>query len=357
MTTFLRHRLWPAIALLLALTVVTGVAYPLRRDRRRPGRLPAPGQRLVHRDRRRPDHRLEPHRPGVQRAEVLLGPAVGGRRDRREPSATTRARRPARNLGPDEPGPDRPDHRRGRPPAGGQRRRADPGRPRHDLGVRPRSRTSAPRRPSTRSARVAAARGMSDDDVRAAVARHTEQPMLGFLGQAARQRPAAEPRPRRAAADDGLHRDEPIMSDPERDAFDVRPTADEMLARIRAETPSGRGRLRVYLGMAPGVGKTYRMLEEGHRRVARGTDLVVGFVEAHGRPRHDRAARRPRDRPAPADRVPRRRRRGDGHRRRPRAPADRRADRRAGPHERARARRGRSAGRTSRSSATPASTS
>ena len=74
------------------------------------------------------------------------------------------------------------------------------------------------------------------------------------------------------------------MTDPERDAFDVRPTADEMLARVRSETPSERGRLRVYLGMAPGVGKTYRMLEEGHRRVGRGTDLVVGFVEAHGRP-------------------------------------------------------------------------
>ena len=74
------------------------------------------------------------------------------------------------------------------------------------------------------------------------------------------------------------------MTDPERDAFDVRPTADEMLARVRAETPSERGRLRVYLGMAPGVGKTYKMLEEGHRRLGRGTDLVVGFVEAHGRP-------------------------------------------------------------------------
>jgi len=69
----------------------------------------------------------------------------------------------------------------------------------------------------------------------------------------------------------------------ERDAFDVRPTADEMLARVKAETGGGRGRLRVYLGMAPGVGKTYKMLEEGHRRVDRGTDLVVGFVEPHGR--------------------------------------------------------------------------
>ncbi|MCO5986184.1 DUF4118 domain-containing protein [Actinoallomurus spadix] len=46
-----------------------------------------------------------------------------------------------------------------------------------------------------------------------------------------------------------------------------------------------RGRLRVYLGAAPGVGKTYAMLGEGRRRKARGTDVVVGFVECHGRPR------------------------------------------------------------------------
>ncbi|WP_327001076.1 DUF4118 domain-containing protein [Dactylosporangium sp. NBC_01737] len=45
-----------------------------------------------------------------------------------------------------------------------------------------------------------------------------------------------------------------------------------------------RGQLRVYLGAAPGVGKTYRMLEEGRRRRQRGTDVVVGFVETHGRP-------------------------------------------------------------------------
>jgi two-component system, OmpR family, sensor histidine kinase KdpD len=74
------------------------------------------------------------------------------------------------------------------------------------------------------------------------------------------------------------------MRDPERDAFDIRPSADVMLARLHAERQDGRGRLRLYLGMAPGVGKTYRMLEEGHRRVDRGTDLVVGFAECHGRP-------------------------------------------------------------------------
>ncbi len=45
-----------------------------------------------------------------------------------------------------------------------------------------------------------------------------------------------------------------------------------------------RGVLRVYLGSAPGVGKTYRMLDEGWRRRQRGTDVVVGYVETHDRP-------------------------------------------------------------------------
>ncbi|MFD5858859.1 sensor histidine kinase [Streptomyces chartreusis] len=47
----------------------------------------------------------------------------------------------------------------------------------------------------------------------------------------------------------------------------------------------GRGKLRIYLGAAPGVGKTYAMLSEAHRRVERGTDCVVAFVEHHDRPR------------------------------------------------------------------------
>jgi two-component system, OmpR family, sensor histidine kinase KdpD len=45
-----------------------------------------------------------------------------------------------------------------------------------------------------------------------------------------------------------------------------------------------QGQLRVYLGAAPGVGKTYKMLEEGQRRAERGTDVAVGYVETHGRP-------------------------------------------------------------------------
>ncbi|WJV45670.1 sensor histidine kinase [Streptomyces flavofungini] len=46
-----------------------------------------------------------------------------------------------------------------------------------------------------------------------------------------------------------------------------------------------RGKLRIYLGAAPGVGKTYAMLSEAHRRIERGTDCVVAFVEHHNRPR------------------------------------------------------------------------
>src|ERR1700736_3446467 len=44
-----------------------------------------------------------------------------------------------------------------------------------------------------------------------------------------------------------------------------------------------RGKLRIYLGAAPGVGKTYAMLDEGWRRRGRGTDIVIGYVETHGR--------------------------------------------------------------------------
>ncbi|MGH7747799.1 MAG: sensor histidine kinase KdpD, partial [Candidatus Dormibacteria bacterium] len=48
---------------------------------------------------------------------------------------------------------------------------------------------------------------------------------------------------------------------------------------------AGRGRLRVYLGAAPGAGKTFAMLREGRERVAQGEDVVIGFVETYGRPR------------------------------------------------------------------------
>ncbi|MGU3433573.1 DUF4118 domain-containing protein [Actinomycetes bacterium M1A6_2h] len=48
-------------------------------------------------------------------------------------------------------------------------------------------------------------------------------------------------------------------------------------------TPGARGELRIYLGAAPGVGKTYAMLGEARRRMSRGCDVVAGVVETHGR--------------------------------------------------------------------------
>ncbi len=50
------------------------------------------------------------------------------------------------------------------------------------------------------------------------------------------------------------------------------------------------GRFRIYLGAAPGVGKTFAMLNEGHRRRERGRDVVIGFVESHGRRRTEELA-------------------------------------------------------------------
>jgi len=52
----------------------------------------------------------------------------------------------------------------------------------------------------------------------------------------------------------------------------------ELLQRAR------RGRLKLYVGFAAGVGKTFRMLEEAHALRARGVDIVLGFIEPHGRP-------------------------------------------------------------------------
>ena len=59
-----------------------------------------------------------------------------------------------------------------------------------------------------------------------------------------------------------------------------RPSADALLARIQQQA---RARLRIYIGAAPGVGKTYEMLQEAHALRARGLDVVVGLVETYSR--------------------------------------------------------------------------
>lgn len=60
----------------------------------------------------------------------------------------------------------------------------------------------------------------------------------------------------------------------------ARPSGDQVLAKLRKDT---RPRLRIYIGAAPGVGKTCAMLEDAHRFKAEGIDVVIGFIETHDR--------------------------------------------------------------------------
>ena len=64
------------------------------------------------------------------------------------------------------------------------------------------------------------------------------------------------------------------------DEIDKRPSPEALLAEARKE---GRGRLKIFLGAAPGVGKTYEMLAQGRQRRLDGVDAIIGVVETHGR--------------------------------------------------------------------------
>ena len=65
---------------------------------------------------------------------------------------------------------------------------------------------------------------------------------------------------------------------------EVRPDPDQLLERVKAEEArQRRGRLRIFFGASAGVGKTYAMLEAARSALASGTDVVVGYVEPHGR--------------------------------------------------------------------------
>ena len=70
---------------------------------------------------------------------------------------------------------------------------------------------------------------------------------------------------------------------------ETRPDPDQLLAHVQAEEARAkRGRLRIFFGASAGVGKTYAMLEAAHNVRAAGTDIVVGYVEPHGRPDTER---------------------------------------------------------------------
>src|SRR3954466_2148311 len=65
---------------------------------------------------------------------------------------------------------------------------------------------------------------------------------------------------------------------------DARPDPDQLLARLQAEEARAtRGRLRIFFGSSAGVGKTYAMLEAARTARTNGVDVIVGYVEPHGR--------------------------------------------------------------------------
>ena len=67
-----------------------------------------------------------------------------------------------------------------------------------------------------------------------------------------------------------------------------RPNPDALLSAVQKEEAArGRGRLKAFLGMCPGVGKTYAMLEAAQREHAGGRDVVIGYVETHARKETD----------------------------------------------------------------------
>src|SRR5260221_14562721 len=72
------------------------------------------------------------------------------------------------------------------------------------------------------------------------------------------------------------------MVQPRRDP-EQRPSPEALLEAARREH-GGAGRLKIFVGAAPGVGKTYEMLQSAHAKLKAGADVVVGVVETHGRP-------------------------------------------------------------------------
>src|SRR5262249_38619493 len=114
--------------------------------------------------------------------------------------------------------------------------------------------------------------GLPDDHVELPVAEGRDA-----AGSAARLRADARPdgggpQPGGRGAQGALMRDPQV-------------SAEELLRRLQEEERRGqRGRLTILLGFAAGVGKTVRMLDEGHRLKAEGRDVVVGYFEPHERP-------------------------------------------------------------------------
>ena len=227
-----RRQLWPAVGLTLALTLITG--HPVSRwPSRSSPRSPSRPRRTARSS--RPRTAASWARASSARASASRSTS-GAVSRRPAPTATTPTPRPAPTWGPRTPRSSSASQ------ADVERLRAAhgdapvPGRPRDHLGVGPRPAHQPRRPPSTRSSASRPPGAWTRTRCAALVARAHGAPLLGLPRSAAGQRPGAQPRRSTGCSHephcqaDGT----PAMSRPERDAFDVRPTAEEMLERLQA---------------------------------------------------------------------------------------------------------------------------
>ena len=128
--------------------------------------------------------------------------------------------------------------------------------------------------------RVARERGVTEDEIRGVVAEHTEGRQFGFLGE-----------PRVNVLVLNLALDENVQARSDRHAMNPvgpeRPSAESLLAGLKQ---GERANLRVYIGAAPGVGKTYQMLEDAHTLKRQGVDIVIGLSRRTGGPTRRRSS-------------------------------------------------------------------
>ena len=261
-----------ALLLFVLLTVICGGIYPAVVTGIAANLLfPNQAEGSLHHRRQRQGDRFHPHRPALFRAEILLAPALGHRRFCLQPAAFGRFQR--------RPDQSRLDPRRAKERVAQLRRSGIAGEIPADLVLASASGLDPHISPEAAQAADRPGRQGQGND-RWKSCRELSQPIprerqVGRAGSAAGQRPGPQSGPGQGVA----------MSEPQEE---MRPSPEAMLKAAQAEEQEKkRGRLKIFLGYAAGVGKTYAMLKAAGQQQQEGRDVVAAYVESHGRPETD----------------------------------------------------------------------